>query len=195
MTTVTAPAWAPWTSYYDSVGQAPGMLAIVAGDGLNVQFKLDRFNLSLQGGQDAPFAGAVGLSGGLSVDVPPDFSLVGFLLLVNGHLEKTTGSQAAVTCSIGYGTQSLSWPLAIGSSDPGRDRGTSSDFSLECFTRDYNPAIVGAPPYPPLPPFPITLGMQARRRTVAEGLAAADITSSSPGGGQDAMELQHIAAG
>ena len=60
MTTVTAPAWAPWTSYYDSVGQAPGMLAIVAGDGLNVQFKLDRFNLSLQGGQDAPFAGAAG---------------------------------------------------------------------------------------------------------------------------------------
>ena len=71
MTTVIAPAWAPWTSYYDSAGQAPGMVANVAGDGLNVQFLLDRFQLSLQGGQDAPFAGAAGLSGALSVDVPP----------------------------------------------------------------------------------------------------------------------------
>ena len=71
MTTVTAPAWAPWTTYYDSAGQAPNMLAHVAGDGLSVRFKLDRFQLSLQGDQDAPFAGAVGLSGALPVDVPP----------------------------------------------------------------------------------------------------------------------------
>jgi hypothetical protein len=170
MTTVTAPAWAPWISYYDSAGQAPAMVANVSGDGLNVRFTLDRFKLSLQGGQDAPFAGAVGLSGALPVDVPPDFYLVGFLLLVNGHLEKTAGSQATVTCSIGHGTQSLSWPLAIGSSDRDRDPVTGSDFRLECFTSDYNPAMVGVPPYPPLPPFPITLGMQARRRTADEAV-------------------------
>lgn len=29
----------------------------------------------------------------------------------------------------------------------------------------------------------------------AKGLAAADITSSSPGGGQNVTEFQHIAAG
>ena len=39
-TTVTAPVWAPWTSYYDSAGQGPTMLTSVAGDGLHVQ--LDR---------------------------------------------------------------------------------------------------------------------------------------------------------
>jgi hypothetical protein len=167
-TTVTAPAWAPWTSYYDSAGQGPSMVANVAGDGLNGQYRLDRFSLSLQGGQDAPFAGAAGLSGALSVDVPPDFYMVGFLLLVNGHLEKTAGSQAVVTCSIGHGTQSLSWLLAIGGGD--RDPVTGSDFRLECFTSDYNPVMVGVPPYPPLPPFPVTLSMQARRRTVDEAV-------------------------
>jgi hypothetical protein len=91
MTTVTAPAWAPWTSYYDSTGQGPAMVTSVAADGLNVRFGLDRFILSLQGGQDAPFAGAAVLSGALSVDVPPDFDLVGFLLLANGALDKTPG--------------------------------------------------------------------------------------------------------
>ena len=76
MTTVSAPAWAPWTSYYDSAGQAPGMVTNVAGDNLSVQFMLDRLTLSLQGGQYAPFAGAAGLSGALSVNVPPDFSML-----------------------------------------------------------------------------------------------------------------------
>lgn len=127
MTTVTAPAWAPWTSYYDSAGQVPGMVTNVAGDGLIVQF-----------------------------------------MLVNGHLEKTAKSQAAVTCSIGHGTQSQSWPLGIPSRD--RDPVTGSDFSLECFTSDYNPTMVGVPPYPPLPPFPVTLSMQARRRTADEAI-------------------------
>ncbi len=93
MTTVSAPAWAPWTSYYDSAGQGPGMVTNVAGDGLSVQFMLDRLTLSLQGGQDAPFAGAAGLSGALSVDVPPEFNMVGFLLLVNGHLERPPGAR------------------------------------------------------------------------------------------------------
>jgi hypothetical protein len=167
MTTVTAPVWAPWTSYYDPAGQAPAMVASVAGDGLHVQFLLDRLVLSVQGGQDDPFAGAAGLSGALSVDVPPDVNLTGFLLVVNGHLEKTPASQAVVTCSVGHGTQSVSWPLAYPTD---RDPGTGSDFHLECFTSDYNPATVGAPPYPPLPAFPVTVSMQARRRTTDDAV-------------------------
>jgi hypothetical protein len=166
-TTVTAPVWAPWTSYYDPAGQGPTMLTRVAADGRNVQFQLDRLILSVQGGQDDPFAGAAGLSGALSVDVPPDANLAGFLLVVNGHLEKTPASQAVVTCSIGHGTQAVSWPLAYPTD---RDPGTGSDFHLECFTSDYNPATVGAPPYPPLPPFPVTVSMQARRRTVDDAV-------------------------
>jgi hypothetical protein len=166
-TTVTAPVWGPWTSSYDSAGQAPAIVTSVAADGRNVRFGLDRFVLSLQGDQDAPFAGAVGLSGTLAVDVPPDVNMAGFLLVVNGHLEKTPASQATVTCSAGYGTQSQSWPLAYPTD---RDPVTGSDFHLECFTDDYNPATVGVPPYPPLPPFPVTLSMQARRRTAADAV-------------------------
>ncbi len=30
--------------------------------------------------------------------------------------------------------------------------------------------MVGVPPYPPLPPFPVTLSMQARRRKVDEAI-------------------------
>jgi len=168
MTTVSAPVWTPWTSYYDSAGQAPGMVTNVAGDNLSVQFMLDRLTLSLQGGQDAPFAGAAGLSGALSVDVPPALNMLGFLLVVNGHLEKTAGSQAVVTCSIGHDTQTQSWPLGRPALD--RDPVTGSDFSLECFTSDYNPAMIGVPPYPPLPPFPITVSMQARRRTADQAV-------------------------
>ena len=167
MTTVSAPTWTPWTSYYDSTGQGPAMVASVAGDGLNVQFLLDRFVLSLQGAPDAPFAGAAGLSGALSVDVPADFNMAGFLLVVNGHLEKTPAAEAVVTCSVGHGTQSVFWPL---SSPKDRDPVTGSDFHLECFTSDYNPVTVGVPPYPPLPPFPVTLSMQARRRTADDAV-------------------------
>jgi hypothetical protein len=90
--------------------------------------------------------------------------------VVNGHLEKTVKSQAAVTCSIGHGTQSQSWPLGIPARDRDRDPVTGSDFSLECFTSDYNPAMVGVAPYPPLPPFPVTLSMQARRRTADDAI-------------------------
>jgi hypothetical protein len=30
--------------------------------------------------------------------------------------------------------------------------------------------MVGVPPYPPLPPFPVTLNMQIRRRTADEAI-------------------------
>jgi hypothetical protein len=180
--TAGAPAWGSWTTYYDSAGQAPTMLRSDADDGLSVSFTMDRLTMSLQGGEDAPFAGAVGLSGGLSVSVPEEFNLVGFLLVVNGHLEKTDGSQALLTCSIGHGAHSVEWPLVsiAGAESPGpsRTRGEgpgevstlSSDFRVECFTSDFNPAMVGVPPFPPLPPFPITVSMQARRRAADEAV-------------------------
>ena len=42
-------------------------------DGLVVAFGMDRMELSVQGGPDAPFAGAVGLSGSLSVTMPDQY--------------------------------------------------------------------------------------------------------------------------
>jgi hypothetical protein len=153
-----------------------------AEDGLSVTFTMDRLVLSLLGGEGAPFAGAVGLAGALSVSVPEALRLVGFVLVVQGHLERSAGSQALVTCSIGHGTSTVAWPLVslagAESAEPSRtregppaeDSRLSADFRLECFTSDFNPASVGVPPHPPLPPFPLTVSMQARRRAADEAI-------------------------
>ena len=159
MTTVSAPAWAPWTSYYDSAGQAPGMVTNVAGDGLSVQFMLDRLTLSLQGGQDAPFAGAAGLSGALSVNVPTDFSMLGFLLVVNGHLEKTAKSQAVVTH---HRLHRHPDRVVIGS-QPSRANRLTSPLATAHSVASSNPKLTPKSP------------------------AAAGTTPSSPGGGRDVI--------
>lgn len=169
MTTLTAPAWAPWTSYYDPAGQGPNMVSTVDGDGLNVKFLLDRLTVSVQGSPDAPFTGAIALSGAVAVDLPEAFNLLGFLLVANGHIEKTPASQALVTCSIGHGAQSLPWPLTA-SATTDRDPVSGSDFQAECFTGDYNPASVGVAPFPPLPPVPINIAIQASRRTADDAV-------------------------
>jgi hypothetical protein len=174
MTTLTAPAWAPWTSYYDPAGQGPNIVTHVADDGLNMKFLLDRLAVSMDGSADSPFTGATALSGAVAVDLPETFDLLGFVLIANGHLEKTPGSQALVTCSIGLGTQSLPWPPTT-ASNADRNAGGGSDFQAECFTSASNPALVGAAPFPPLPPVPITITIQASRSTADDAIII-DIT-------------------
>lgn len=117
-----APAWGSWTTFYDSVGQVPGMSRADSEDGLVVSFGMDRLELDLPDVENAPFAGAIGLSGALSVTIPDEFLLVGFLLLVNGELAMSLGSEAIVTASIGSGTRSVEWPIrnAAGTPDPSR---------------------------------------------------------------------------
>jgi hypothetical protein len=173
-----APAWGSWTTFYDPVDQAPGMARADSEDGLVVSFGTDRLELDLRDDESAPFAGATGLSGALSVTIPDEFLLVGFLLVVNGEVSMSLGSQATVTGSLGSATRAVEWPIAdpAGTPDP---RGSSDDaapaslmietgFSVECFTRDTRPGAAGAPPFPPLPPLPITVNLQARRRFVDE---------------------------
>jgi hypothetical protein len=181
MMTAGAPAWGSWTTFYDPVGQAPSMARADSEDGLVVSFGMDRMQLSLQGGEDTPFTGAIGLSGALTASIPDEFLLVGFLLVVNGELSRSLGSEAVVTGSIGSATHSVEWPIAnpagtprLGPSRTGEEEPLpegsllETGFSVECFTRDTRPGAVGQPPFPPLPPLPITLGMQARCRFVDE---------------------------
>lgn len=170
-----APAWGQWTTFYDSVGQVPTMVRDDSEDGLVVAFGMDRMELSVQGGPDAPFAGAIGLSGALSVSMPDDYPLVGFLLIVSGNLVKSLGSAAAVSCSLGHTTKSIEWPLGrpegLKAPDPGAGEepfpeGSFLDtgFNVVCFVDDTRPGQVGQPPFPQLPPLPITVSLQARRR-------------------------------
>jgi hypothetical protein len=176
------PEWGPVTAFYDSAGQQPSIVCTVAADGLSVIFLLDRLNITLNSGADQPFGGAVGLAGTLSVNVPEALKLVGFVLVVNGHIDKTDGAQATLTCSFGHGTHALQWPLSsiagVAAADPatavGRDQQqlftTSGDFRAECFTSDFNPSILGEPPFLPLPPLPFTVSLQARRRAPDEAI-------------------------
>lgn len=174
MTTLTAPAWAPWTSYYDAAGQGPDIVSHVDGDGLNIKFLLNGLTVSLDGSADTPFTGATALSGAVAVDLPETFDMLGFLLIANGHFEKTSGSQALVTCSIGLGTQSLTWPPTA-ASNADRNAGAGSDFQAECFASASNPALVGTAPFPALPPVPITISIQASRSTADDAIII-DIT-------------------
>jgi hypothetical protein len=181
MMTAGAPAWGSWTTFYDSVDQAPSMARGDSEDGLVVSFGMDRLQLSLQGGENAPFAGAIGLSGSLTPSIPDEFLLVGFLLVVNGELSRSLGSEAVVTGSIGSATHSVEWPIANPAGTPNLGRSRMGEegpipegsiletgFRVACFTRDTRPGAVGVPPFPPLPPLPITVSMQARRRFVDE---------------------------
>ena len=175
------PAWGQWTTFYDSAGQVPTMARSDSEDGLVGSFGMDRLELNVQGGPDAPFAGAMGLSGSLSVTMPDDYPLVGFLLIVRGQLLKSLGSEAAVSWSIGHATKSVEWPLgsASGLKTPGPDAGEEpfpegsfldTGFNVTCFLEDTRPGGVGQPPYPQLPPLPITISAQARRRFVDESI-------------------------
>jgi hypothetical protein len=179
--TVGAPAWGEWTTFYDSAGQVPTMARSDSEDGLVVEFGMDRLELNVQGGPDAPFAGALGLSGSLSVTMPDEYPLVGFLLIVSGNLDKSLGSAAAVSCSLGHTTKSIEWPVGRpeGLTDPkslGPDKPfpegsfLETGFNVVCFVDDTRPGGVGQPPYPQLPPLPITVSMQARRRFVDEAV-------------------------
>jgi hypothetical protein len=187
--TAGTPVWEPLTFFYDSAGQESSMVTTVADDGSSVKFLLDRLTISLNS-NDAPFSGAVGLSGALSVTLPEELNLLGFLLAVNGHIDRTEGSQAVVTCSVGHGTQSVQWPLVSvagtptptmprsRSADAEESRILSSEFRIECFTSDFNPSAVGVPPFAALPPFPITVSLQTRRRAADEAIdiAVTDIS-------------------
>ena len=176
-----APVWGQWTTFYDSAGQVPTMLRSDSEDGLVASFGMDRLQLDIQGGPDAPFAGAMGLSGSLSVSMPDDYPLVGFLLIVRGLLVKSLGSGAAVSGSIGHATKSVEWPLGsvsgLKAPDPDAQdapfpEGSFLDtgFNITCFLDDTRPGGVGQPPYPQLPPLPITISAQVRRRFEDEAI-------------------------
>lgn len=56
------------------------------------------------------------------------------------------------------------------STDGGNSDIVEEDFRIECFVPEFNPTSVGVAPFAPLPPVPITLGVQARVRAADETL-------------------------
>jgi hypothetical protein len=179
--TTDGPAWGAWTTHYDPVGQAPSMTRFDDESGLIVSLGMDRLELDLRSGRDEPFTGAIGLSGALAVRVPDEFPLLGFLLIVNGQVTRTPGVEATVTCSLGHTSHAIEWPVDRPGglqdpppSDTGGEDALSDDevfdrgFSVQCLMLDNRPGSVGAAPFPPVPPVPVTVGLQARRRFADE---------------------------
>ena len=155
------------------------MDASVDDDGLHMHISLLGFTLTV--GQDAPLAGAVGLAGELSASVPEGFDLMGFEMQANGFVDKTAYGEALLTCSIGTSTYSREWPRdpkfhspsssRANKGRPDGDAAPPAEFIATCFMPDHNPANFEDPlTHPPLAPFPITLGMQARCRTADESV-------------------------
>jgi hypothetical protein len=176
--TTTAPTW---TTSYDSTGQAPSLVPTSATGELGVRMLADRLDLDLRGDDGSPMAGSFGLSGTLTCTVPEDLPLAGLLLVIDGFVARTPGTQVAVTGAIGGTTTSRGWPLRsiAGATSPappasrGNDVGgtlAEEDFRIECFAPDFNPTSVGVAPFGPFPPVPITLGVQARVRASDESL-------------------------
>jgi len=182
--TALIPDWGPLITFYDPTGQVPEMARTVSDDGMSIAFTLDRMTIGLNGDESDPFAGAVALSGALSVALPEDLNMLGFLLVVNGHLDRTPGSQAVVSCFLGHGADSIVWPLKSMAGkptpdpdEPGddgqhTDRGIllSEEFRVECFTSEGNPASVGVAPFPLFAPIPFTISAHARRRVADEAV-------------------------
>lgn len=174
--TTTVPTWA---TSYDSLAQAPSLVMTSGVGELGIQMLPDRLVLDLRGDNGTPMAGSFGLSGTLTFDVPEDLRLAGLLLVVDGFVSRTPGTQVALMCAIGSATTTREWrQLSVAGAvtpDPSAKDGGSSDvveedFRIECFVPEFNPTSVGVAPFAPLPPVPVTLSVQARVRAADESL-------------------------
>ena len=177
---MSAPSFGSWVMHYDSLGLSPERED--HSDGFAVTFRTPGFILDVSDGK--PFAASAALSGALSAEVPSGLRLAGFRLLVAGNVLMTRGSEALVTCSIGAASHALEWPRYLAGTEapsepvdgepvPRHGPLLESDFVVECFNSDSQPGptssgsrtgpLLEGPP-PPLPPFPVTVGVHVRRR-------------------------------
>jgi hypothetical protein len=151
------PEWGPLVLFDDTVGQEPTIARHVSDDGLVITFGTDRLAVNVDGGEDRGFARIAALSGAVSVTLPANLDLLGFLLVVVGSVERTERSEALLTCSLGHATTSAAWWRGTGSSVLGED------FILQCFTGVAGPVPDQTGTAPPLAPLPFTLSAQVRR--------------------------------
>ena len=167
--TATTPTWEPWVSHYDSVGQAPTMVAAFSLTKTTVSLLFDRMALSLQGSDKSQLAASIGLAGYFAIALPDEFALRGFLLTAKGKVFKTFDTSAVLTLSIGQSAGVFEWPVTskivtVTGGKPTPQTGIQEfDLIAECFSSDDHSAIGNPPTFPPIPPLTIAIGMHARR--------------------------------
>jgi len=163
-------AFGPWIPHYDSTGQVRTMVRDDASDGGAVSLRMDRLSVILPREESGGLSGAAGFAGSLTLEMPENLKLAGFLLAVHGFVERSARTSAHLTASIGNTTRSLEWLVAPAGGRPEGRLPGGDDFALSCFIEEANPAMVGAPPHPPMPPLPVTVSMSARCRTTDEAI-------------------------
>jgi hypothetical protein len=168
-----SPTWGKWVTHFDSVGQAPTM-SITFNDPQNTiaTIGFDRMVISLVDNDQDKLAGSIGLAGYFPLVLPDEFPLAGYLLIVRGLVTKSHDASAVLTASIGEKTLGQEWPttakvVEVGGGNPEPQSDLQEiDFDITCFTADQHLAVGQPPKFPPAPPLTLSIGMQARRRSV-----------------------------
>lgn len=186
MPATETPTWEPFVSHYDSVGQAPTMVAAFTLTKTTVALMFDRMALSLQGNNKNQLAASIGLAGHFAIALPDEFALRGFLLTAKGKVFKTFDTSAVLTLSIGQSARVFEWPvtsqivIVTGGTSTPQTGVQEFDLIVECFSSGDHSAIGNPPTFPPIPPLTISIGMHARRPstdgTVLMALEGIDIS-------------------
>ena len=166
----TSPTWGNWVTHVDSVGQAPTMST-----GFNQPANttgtilFDRMVIALTDTSDYNLAGGIALAGHFPLELPNEFPLAGFLLIVRGQVTKSHRASAILTGSIGGRAFARDWP-ATGASfvigddgKPALQTPEMQEFVLTCFSDEQHLAVGDPPKFPPVAPLTISLTLQARR--------------------------------
>jgi hypothetical protein len=171
-----SPTWGSFVTHYDSIGQAPTMVASFNDSKTVVSVLFDRMVLSLQGNDKDKLAGSIGLAGFFPISLPDEFPLRGFVLIARGIILKSSNCSAVLTISLGEGARVLEWPTTskIVDATP-RKSGPQADmqefrFDAECFSGATHLAIGDPPKFPPIPPLTLAVGMHARRRSTEDSI-------------------------
>lgn len=171
-----SPTWGRWITDYDSIGQAPTMVANFNGTNTVVSLLFDRMALSLQDNDKDKLAGSIGLAGHFPIALPDEFPLRGFVLVIRGIVLKSPNSSGVLTFSLGASARALEWPTTSRIVDltPGTS-GSELDiqefrFDAECFSAADHSAVGDPPTFPPIPPLTVAIGMHARRRSTEDSI-------------------------
>lgn len=171
--TDTSPNWGTWVTHFDPVDQASTMsISFNEPNNTIASIFFDRMVLSLQGNDQYKMAGSIGLAGHFPLVLPDEFQLAGYLLILRGIVIKSPDASALLTASVGERAIAQEWPttgktiqVGGGKSEPPSDL-QEMHFDITCFTGDQHLAVGQPPKFPPTPPLTLSIGMQARRRSV-----------------------------
>lgn len=165
-----SPTWGTWVTHVDSAGQAPTM-SVAFNQPVNTTGSIlfDRMVIALNDTRQYNLAGGIALAGHFPLELPDEFPLAGFLLIVRGQITKSHRASAILTGSIGGRAFARDWP-ATGPSFVIGDDGKPTlqpldmqEFVITCFSDEQHLAVGDPPKFPPMPPVTLSLGLQARR--------------------------------